>query len=70
MVLPASLAGNRMMMTSVDTVSKRVASNRLGGAWGGVRAVSMTYLFLKRDPPLSSRHVNRLLKKEKTRLVQ
>lgn len=35
MVLPASLAGNRMMMTSVDTISKHVASNRLGGAWGG-----------------------------------
>lgn len=64
MILPASLAGVRMMMTSVDTASKRVACNRLGGAaGGGMRTVSITYLLLKGEPPLSSRHVNRILKK-------
>lgn len=35
-----------------------------------MRTVNITYLLLKGEPPLSSRHVNRLLKKEKTRLVQ
>lgn len=44
MILPASLAGVRMMMTSVDTASKRVACNRLGGAAGGGHENSEHYL--------------------------
>lgn len=50
--------------------SKQVASNGLGGAVRGVRTVGIIYLFLKGETPLSSRHVNKLLKKETTRLVQ